>query len=179
MWLFPLLVTLVALHAGDQPQVDVCALLTSADFESVLGETIKERKPGTQPAGALQTSQCFFATSSAKSVSLTLTRTNPGGRGGLTAREYWRRQFAASEHDAADDRRARPIAGLGDEAFWTGNRFAGALYVLRGDAFLRVSVGGIRDENKRIEASQRLAREALRRLDGLKNLDFGILNFEF
>jgi len=25
--------------------VDVCALLTSADFESVLGETIKERKP--------------------------------------------------------------------------------------------------------------------------------------
>jgi hypothetical protein len=166
-----LMVMLAALHAADTVRsIDACALLTNADLESILGETIKDRKPGTQVAGALTTSQCFFASASARSVSLTVTRTNPAGRSGVTAREYWRRQFHAGEHDAEDDRRARPVPGLGDEAFWTGTRFAGALYVLRGDVFVRISVGGIGDEKARIDASKRLAREVLRRV---KNPELG------
>jgi hypothetical protein len=163
----PLIVMFAALHAaGNARPIDACALLTTADLESVLGETIKDRKPGTQPAGPLLTSQCLIETS-AKSVSVTVTRTNPAAPTDLTAREYWKRQFHAAEHNGEDDRRARPIAGIGDEAYWTGNRFAGALYVLRGGAFLRLSVGGIRDEKTRIDVSQRLAREALARLDQL------------
>jgi hypothetical protein len=162
----PVLLLALSLPAHAARTVDPCALLKDADIEAALHTPVKERKPGTQPAGALVTSQCFFATSSAISVSLALTRGSTDERSALTPREYWRRQFHATEHEGDDDRRARPISGIGDEAYWTGNRFAGALYVLIGDAFLRISVGGIRDEKGRIEASETLARAALKRFSG-------------
>jgi len=38
------------------------------------------------------------------------------------------------------------------------------LYVLQGDKFLRISIGGIRQEPERIEKSKALARAALKRL---------------
>lgn len=40
----------------------------------------------------------------------------------------------------------------------------GALYVLKGNTFLRISVGGVREEPARIEKSVALARLALKRL---------------
>jgi hypothetical protein len=162
--MLPVLLLALALPAHAAGTVDACVLLEDAAVEAALGAPVKERKPGTQSAGPLLTSQCFLATSSTKSVSVALTRGSTDGRSALTAREYWRRQFHGSERENEDDRRARPIAGIGDEAYWTGNRFAGALYVLIGDAFLRISVGGIRDENGRIEASETLARAALKGL---------------
>jgi hypothetical protein len=152
--------------AASPAPAEACALLTSAEIEASLGESVKERRPGTQATGQLATSQCYFGTSSARSVSLTLTRRNDSGHSTLTPREYWRRQFHASEQDkdAEPDGRARPIAGVGEEAYWTGNRFAGALYVLKGEAFLRISVGGLRDEETRIATSKALALAALKRL---------------
>jgi hypothetical protein len=40
----------------------------------------------------------------------------------------------------------------------------GALYVLKGNTFVRISVGGVREEPARIEKSVALARLALKRL---------------
>jgi hypothetical protein len=144
--------------------VDTCSLLTSAEIEAVLGEPVKERQPVTQAGGGLLTSQCFFGTSSARSVSLTLTRANAAGGSALTPRKYWRQQFHPAAHDKDRDRQARPIRGIGEEPYWMGTRFAGALYVLRGDAFLRISLGGIRDEQARIASSKALALAAMKRL---------------
>lgn len=45
-----------------------------------------------------------------------------------------------------------------------GNPITGILYVLQGDVFLRLSVGGIRKESARLEKSKALARAAIRRL---------------
>jgi hypothetical protein len=56
------------------------------------------------------------------------------------------------------------VKGVGDEAFWSGTRVAGALYVLRGNTFIRVSVGGIADERERIDKSRQIAIAALARL---------------
>jgi hypothetical protein len=144
---------------------DACALLTSAEIESILGESVKERRPGTQAAGGLLTEQCFFATSSSRSVSLTLTRRSGAGRSAPTPREYWRTQFHGSEHARKPEleSRARPISGVGEEAYWTGNRLAGALYVLKEEAFLRISVGGLNDERARIAAAKALALAAVTR----------------
>ncbi|HEX9224994.1 MAG TPA: hypothetical protein VF860_16815 [Candidatus Acidoferrales bacterium] len=58
----------------------------------------------------------------------------------------------------------RLIHGLGEEAYWVGNPVAGALYVLQGETFLRISVGGVRAESARIEESKTLARAVLKRL---------------
>ncbi len=60
-------------------------------------------------------------------------------------------------------RKPRPIDGLGEEAYWVGNPISGALYVLKGNSFLRISVGGVREESARIEKSKALARAVVKR----------------
>lgn len=68
-----------------------------------------------------------------------------------------------------EDEGARPpkiINGIGDQAFWSGNRVGGALYVVQKhkEAFVRLSVGGSDNEEKKIEKSKALAQKALSRL---------------
>ena len=53
---------------------------------------------------------------------------------------------------------------MGDEAFWTGSSLGGGLFVLKGDAYFRLSVGGPDSEPVKIEKLKKLARKALRRL---------------
>jgi hypothetical protein len=70
---------------------------------------------------------------------------------------------SASEADE-DARTPRPISALGEEAYWVGSPISGALYVLQGDVFLRISVGGIPEESARIAKSKSLATAVLPRL---------------
>jgi hypothetical protein len=163
--------------------VDPCKLLTSAELQAAVGEPLAEAQPSAQPAGKIRTSQCLFRTSTfAKSVSLTLAM--PGSETSPSAlREFWHNQFHATrekEEDTAgkrteapytseaglerDARRPRAIPRLGDEAFWVGSPISGALYVLQGDAFLRVSVGGIPDESSRLAKSKTAANAAIAHL---------------
>lgn len=60
----------------------------------------------------------------------------------------------------------KKIEGVGDEAFWSGSRVGGALYVLKKnkDAFIRISVGGPDAQEVKIDKSKRLAQKALDRL---------------
>ena len=121
---------------------------------------------------------------SAKSVSLAVARTNPADTSKLTPRAFWRKQFHAEDRQEGKEkdaragkagqrsepereeelRKARAITGLGEEAYWVGNPILGALYVLQGDMFLRISIGGLRQEPERIEKSKALARAALKHL---------------
>jgi hypothetical protein len=61
-------------------------------------------------------------------------------------------------------RKAQPIPALGEEAYWVGGPVTGALYVLQGELFLRISVGGVPKESIRIAKSKSLAATILRRL---------------
>ena len=58
----------------------------------------------------------------------------------------------------------KKVTGVGDEAYWLGNRVGGALYVLKKDGFIRVSVGGPDPEEGKIEKCKALAEKALSRL---------------
>ncbi len=164
-------------------KIDVCALLTSAEMEAVQGEPVKETKPSVQQSGSFLMSQCFFRTATfTKSVSLALAAPDPAKPSALTPREFWRKQFHPPEPVEEEKpvagkapkkaevereeqlRKPRPIDGLGEEAYWVGNPISGALYVLKGNSFLRISVGGVREESARIEKSKALARAALKRL---------------
>jgi hypothetical protein len=150
---------------------DACALLADDDVRTVLGVMVKERQPGTQQARGLLLSQCYLGTGTPRSVSIAVAGNTRSGGKTLTPRAFWRDQFAGRGAERKGENRgqegetgARPIGGVGDEAFWSGTRVAGALYVLRGKSFIRVSVGGIADENERIEKSRQLAVAALARL---------------
>jgi hypothetical protein len=153
---------------------DACALLTSAEIAAVQGEPVRETRPTEQSAGALRLLQCFYVTPTlSKSVSLALAVRGSG----IGPREYWNERFHAAERDSeatpASTEEAEPgskrgppvkIAGIGDEAFWVGNRFTSVLYVLSGDRFLRVSVGGDGSQEMKLSKSKQLAGHALRRL---------------
>lgn len=162
-----------------EKKLDVCKLLTSAEIEGVQGERVEEAKPSAQSSGGLLMSQCLFRTSTpAKSVSLALAE--PSAK---KPRDYWRKQFHAGgekeeqkndagktgrkssrEREEEEGSKPRAIRDVGDEAYWVGGPITGALYVLRNNTFIRVSVGGVREEPARIEKSVALARAALKRL---------------
>jgi hypothetical protein len=90
-------------------------------------------------------SQCVFhAARLAKSVHVALATPGRAGSFGLAPRESWRKQFHFVEVKGEETRvagneseleheekgsKARPIGGLGEEAYWVGNPIAGALYV--------------------------------------------------
>jgi hypothetical protein len=85
-------------------------------------------------------------------------------------RDYWRAQLKREhreEREESDEKKNEPrrLAGLGDDAFWVGDPVTGALYVLRGDVFLRVSVGGPPTQAEKIKRARALALYALKRLD--------------
>ncbi len=161
---------IVAVMRASPHTVDACSLLTEIELKAVLGNTVTDRKANTQSAGGLLMSQCVFGTASTHSVSVAVAATPARGRGALTPREYWRRQFHPSAREEREEREAegenkpRAIDGIGEEAYWAGNRIAGALYVLLGDTFVRISVGGIPNERERIEKSKALARAAIKKL---------------
>ena len=86
-------------------------------------------------------------------------------------RDSWQRfeshDFAVEIHaikEIREGRHAFRYATFGDEAFWVGDPLSGALYVLKGDVFLRVSVGGPTDEAQKIKRARALASHALKRL---------------
>ena len=100
-----------------------------------------------------------------------------GEREGRGRFACWNGDFSEKEtfHGEKDQKKARndeeekaappqKIDGLGDEAFWTGNRVGGALYVLKKDIFIRISIGGPDNEETKINKSKALAQKALERL---------------
>ena len=161
---------------------DACALLTRAEIQVVQSEPVEETKPSAQPSVGFVMSQCFYRTATfAKSVSLALAAPDPAKPSALTPREFWRKQFQppdpveeekpvagkatkkAEVEREEELRKPHPIEGLGEEAYWVSSPISGALYVLKGETFLRISVGGVREDSARMEKSKALARAALGR----------------
>ena len=163
-----------------KPKVDACALLSSKEIESVQGEAIKETKLTGQSTGGFSVSQCFFTLPNfTNSISL-LVAQKGGGSGANDPKECWRDTFhedKAREKSKGRDKKKgeeeeeegggvapQKIPGVGDEAYWTRSRVGGALYVLKGDAYIRISIGGAADQATKIKRSKVLAQKALARL---------------
>jgi hypothetical protein len=152
---------------------DPCRLLTDAEVRAVQGHGPTQKIQSEQPAGSFRFTQCFYRTaelSSSVSVALGIPLTASKRSG---PRDYWHSQFKSEERDQREEREEsdekkqepRRLAGLGDEAYWVGDPVTGALYVLRGEVFLRVSVGGSLDQAQKIKRARTFAIYALKRLD--------------
>jgi hypothetical protein len=144
---------------------DVCTLLTKEDIEAVQGEAFKDTKASEKSSAGLSVAQCYFELPNASnSVVLNITRKAEGGRDPV---ESWKEIFHSERHEKdeeGEERKPQEVGGLGDEAFWTGTRVGGALFVLKGNFYLRISVGGAGDQAQKLEKSKRLAESALKRL---------------
>jgi hypothetical protein len=169
--------------AATKPSLDACALLTSKEIESVQGEPVKETKLTGQSTGGFSISQCFFTLPTfTNSVSLLVAQKGEGA-GANDPKEFWRDTFhedKAKEKDKDRDRKGdrdkkrgeeeeegappQKITGIGDEAYWTGSRVGGAIYVLKRNAYVRISIGGPADQATKIKKSKALAQKAIARL---------------
>lgn len=171
-----------------KPKVDACALLNSKEIETVQGEALKETKLSGQAGGGLQISQCFFTLPTfSNSISLLVSQKGDGADA-KDPKDFWRETFqqnSAGEKERERDKKDRDkdkkagavggekeeestppqrVAGVGDDAFWIGSRVGGALYVLKGNAYLRISIGGSGDQANKINKSKALAQKAIARL---------------
>ena len=168
---FVLALVLLQTATGSMPLPPAaCGLLMASDIQRVQSVALKEVKTSKEQRRGLHFGQCVYATIDfTHSVSLTVITANE--RGGVET--YWQETFRETEgrrekktsRDEEDGQEARRLATLGREALWTGDSRAGALYVLVPDAVLRISVGGVADEQERIRRSRQLASAALRRLN--------------
>lgn len=162
-------------------KTDACALLTSADIEAVQKEAVKDTKLSGTNDGRFSVSQCFFTLPTfTNSVSLQVTQRGDGSAA-RDPKEFWTETFhrerkskrererenAKAKTEEEEEREKAPpqkIAGVGDEAFWVGGRIGGALYVLKDNSYVRVSIGGAGAELEKIKKSKSLAQKVTERL---------------
>ena len=85
---------------------DTCKLLTSAEIQSVQGETVRETKGSERSNGPFLISQCFYTTPTfSRSVSIEVTQRDPAHPGAETLKELWREKFQrAAERDEKRER---------------------------------------------------------------------------
>jgi hypothetical protein len=155
-----------AIQAAESPKVDACHLLEPAEIAAVQGAAVTHSKGTQRASGGFLFAQCYYVVAAQDgSVSLEVTLSDPSHSRPASPAQHWQQSFHRDDKDAKKDaERPQPVAGLGDEAFWLGDRVMGALYVLKGDRFFRVSVGGSEDSAVKIEKGRELAVKALRRL---------------
>lgn len=87
--------------------------------------------------------------------------------GGQREEAEARNKRKGEEEEEKEEKAKNPlkkIEGVGDEAYWSGTRFGGALYVLRKNVILRISVGGPDDQETKIQKSKELGQKAITRL---------------
>ncbi len=162
-------------------KVDACGLLTSDDLKSVQGEAYKEAQRSDRQDGDFIIAQCYYALpTSANSVVLNVTTAREGVS--TNPRKFWESTFAHSsesprERDKEKEKaksgekreeeeapKPEKIAGLGEDAYWLASHVGGALYVLKGDEFFRISVGGAGDAKSKLTKSKTLAEKVLKKL---------------
>jgi hypothetical protein len=176
------LLALPALFGGcgkvaTQPErkVDACALLTGEEIQAVQGSRITESKKTERAEGGFRISQCYFgAQETSKSVSLVVTQSDPDKPVKRTPKDYWQDTFARhgvakqrerpSEESERESAAPAKIEGVGDDAYWIGNRVGGVLYAIKKKTFIRLSLGGPDDPTTKIDKSKTLAKKALDRL---------------
>jgi hypothetical protein len=153
-----------------KPSLDACALLTTEEIRSVQGEAVKETKLSGQTSGGFSISQCFFTLPTFNnSISLQVTQKGEGA-GARDPKDFWRSTFhdekAREEKEGEREKESEPpqkVSGVGEEAFWMGSQLAGALYVLKGNSYVRVSIGGPMDDASKKRAKS-LAQKVIARL---------------
>jgi hypothetical protein len=167
-----------------RPKIDVCGLITNDEIAAVEQAPVKDSKASEQSDGSFRYAQCFYTTDPFnKSVSLAVTQADPQSPKPRNPKDFWKDTFGRYEGGAKEEegdkekklnleeleehtgaKEPKKIDGVGDGAYWTANRMGGALYVLKNDVFIRVSIGGPGTEEERMNHCKALAEKALSRL---------------
>jgi hypothetical protein len=168
-------------------KVDPCALITGAEVGQIQQANIIGTQLNEVPTGQFVTSQCYYTSAEPDcSVTIAIVQRDPLRVSTDSIRKYWQEVYVASGEPAQAQEnghqgrketraggeeeeekravRAIKIDGIGEGAYWSGNRFGGVLYVLQREKIVRVSVGGPSKTEEKLEKSKLLAQKSLSRL---------------
>ena len=153
---------------------DACSLVSKEEVESVQASPVTDTKSSERSDDLFRVSQCFYVIAeSNKSVNLALVQERIDQKNNRTPKDFWKEKFDPYENEepktnTGDEKEQssapKKIEGLGSDAYWVSNRFGGILYVLKGDAFISIGLGGTDDEETKLKKSKALAKKALQRL---------------
>lgn len=145
-----------------------CTLLTGEEAAAVQGEPFKATNASQKVGAGLIVSQCYFELpTTVNSIVVTLTQRGEGADARdpkQSWQEIFHREKSAEKKGEEEEKEPQKIEGIGEEAFWSGSRVGGALYVLKGNSYIRISVGGAGDQAQKTEKSKALAQSVLKRL---------------
>lgn len=165
------------------PGPSACDLFEPAATSTLLGAPVQS-SAGHRIGDGLEISTCYLRVQgSSRSAYVELRGSGADAR----ASRHWAELFHASaEREDESPRKGRrfrgdapaepalepavealPVERLGDEAFFVGTAVYGALYVLQGDRYLRLSVGGAGALEDKLDLARSLAAQALAGLDRL------------
>lgn len=146
--------------AADEKKIDVSTIVTKADAEKTLGEPVSDARTRNIDGQDGYYSKCNYSSvNPGKSLILHLYRAAPGTPGP-------RKQFEMLKDGGII---LKPVTGLGDKAgVFSGHESGPAkgimLYVVRGNAFVTVGVGGLVDEAAALEKAKGIARKILAKI---------------
>jgi len=153
--------TLSFLVRAEEPPLDLAAIVTKADAQGLLGETVKDAQARNEEGADGYYSRCnYYSENPGRSLTLRVRRTSPGQ---LDPKKQL-------EDMSAGNNKFKPIAGLGDRAgLMTEGPAKGPghvlmLYVAKGNAFITVGISGVDDEKGATEKAKALAKKILSKL---------------
>lgn len=166
----PSLTTTPGIGQGSPNAIDACSLLTSDEIEAIQGAALMDAQRSSNSREGLTVSQCYFLLPiAANSVVLTVTQ-KAEGSDSRDPKQSWEGIFhrdqdkesgrEEGEHKSSPEK----VTGLGDEAFWMAQHFGGVLYALKGNTYIRISIGGPGDQAAQMQKLKSLAEIILRRL---------------
>jgi hypothetical protein len=152
----------VASSPASSKQIDVSKIVGKTEAEKILGESVRDPQPlnTTGPDGHY--SKCNYY--SAKSTRSLLVRVRQASAGSIDPQKEL-------EQVAASGGTMKPVEGLGDKAgMFNGTPQNGLppnvimLYVVKGNAFVTIGVGGMKDEDAALDKAKGVARKILAKL---------------
>ena len=144
--------------AAEDKKIDVSTIVVKADAEKILGEPVNDARIRNMDGQDGYYSKCTYSSvNPGKSLILRVYQAAPDAPGP-------RKQFEMLKSGGIA---LKPVTGLGDKAgVFSGGTESGPakgimLYVVRGNAFVTVGVGGIVDEVAALDKAKGIARKIL------------------
>ena len=147
-------------RAAETP-IDLAAVITKADAQTALGESVKDPQARSEEGADGYYSRCnYYSENPGRSLVVRVRQTTPG-------QLEPKKQF---EEMTAGNANFKAITGLGDKAGVVkegpdkGPGHALMLYVAKEGAFITVAISGIDDEKAATEKAKTLAKKILGKL---------------
>jgi hypothetical protein len=142
-------------------RIDLGAIITKADAQAVLGETVKDPQARSEKGADGHYSRCnYYSENPGRSL---VVRVRQASAGQLEPKKQL-------EEMTAGNNKFKLVTGLGDKAAIIkegpdkGPGHALLLYVVKGNAFITVAISGIDDEKNGTEKAKTLAKKILGKL---------------